>query len=249
MAQNAQAQGVAGGGAGGDAGGGAGGTGRAARGAAVPALLALLVAAAATGCSGSDSKKDPAKPTAEVALNGWNYSKLDGALLGAADLPGFRARVPPPARTPTTAASVSDQCRDFADASRQIISSLGADPVASTALNGTGTEKDYLAAVWIRAYASPTDAAHAVSAFHDGVAKCAHGVTALDPALGDSSAGYVAGTMDSGRFGDIAVQVGTLTIGVQMVHQGTAKPDADALTAQLKAIAQKQVAKVKSAGA
>lgn len=220
-----------------------------ARGAARGAVLALLLVAVAAGCD-SSSKKDPAKPTVEPTLNGWTGSRLDGALVGGGDLPGFRARVPPPVRTPTASPSVGGQggrCREFADASRQIVSSLGAGPVASTALHGTGEQKDYLAAVWIRAYASPADAAKAVTAFHDGVAKCGHGVTALDPALGDSSAGYVAGNLDPGRFGEVAVQVGTLTVGVQVTHQGTSKADAGVLTAQLKAIAQKQVDKVRAA--
>jgi hypothetical protein len=219
-----------------------------------PVLATLLLAATvatAAGCGGSSGRKDPAKPTPEPSLAGWSYSKLDGALLRTADLPGFRARVPPPARTPTTSPSISGECRDFADASQRIVSSLGSDsaPVASTALAGTGDQKDYLAAIWIRAYASPADAAKAVSAFHDGLAKCGHGVTALDPELGDSSAGYVAGSLAPGRFGDIAVQVGTLTVGVQMVHEGAAKADVDALKTQLEAIAQKQVDKVRAAGA
>ena len=171
-------------------------------------LAALLVAATAAGCGGSGGKKDAAKPTPEPSLAGWTFSKLDAVLLH--DVPGFRARLAPPPRTPTGSPSVAERCRDFADAA---------------------------------------DAAKAVAAFHDGLAACGHGVTVLDPALGDSSAGYLSGSLAPGRFGDIAVQVGTLTVGVQLVHEGATQPDAAELRTQLEAIARKQVDEVRTAGA
>jgi hypothetical protein len=213
-------------------------------------LLALAASAAlVTGCGGSDGKKDAPKPVVETTLNGWTASKLGSVLLITGDVPGYKARTAPPAHPPTASRSVSDQCRDFTDASLQIASGLGSAPVADTALTGTGTaQKDYGATVFVRAYASPDAAAQAVTAFHDGMAKCGRGVVALpDPGLGDKSAGYVAGSMEPGGFGGMAVQVGALTVGVQVVHQGASKPDAEVLKQQLTAIAQKQVEKLRAA--
>ncbi|GAA1953008.1 hypothetical protein [Catenulispora subtropica] len=220
---------------------------RKARGAAV--LAVVVVAVTATGCDGSGgTKKNVPQPVAESTLNGWTHTKLDAALIDTGDVPGYKTRSAPPARTPTTSRQVSDQCRDFTDASLQIASALGSTPVADEAVTGTGAEKEYGATIFLRAYATPSDAARALSAYHDGMTKCGRGVVALpDPALGDASAGYVAGSMEPGGFGGMAVQVGTLTVGVQLTRQGTSKADADALKEQLKAITQKQVEKVQSA--
>lgn len=222
---------------------------RKARGTVVALLVLAVTATSAAGCGGSGSKKAVPKPVIETTLNGWTASKLGSVLLTTGDVPGYKARTAPPVRTPTTSRSVSEQCREFTDASVQIASELGSGPVAETALTGTGTEqKEYGASVFVRAYASPDAAAQAVTAYRDGMAKCGRGVVALpDPGLGDKSAGYVAGTMEPGGFGGVAVQVGALTVGVRVTHQGTSKPDAEVLKEQLKAIAQKQVDKLRAA--
>jgi hypothetical protein len=224
-------------------------------------------ATGATSAASGASTPTTAAPTAAApaAAGSLSADQLKGALLAAADVPGYTA-------DPSSAASglktdqekVSDGgavCQKFMDANDALVSAYGTTAEAEGAWQDQAN--GVLVQISMMAFPSADKAKAVVADVKSSVAGCQQlsagtgteaGTMAITPLpdiqAGDSSTGFVASVqIGSVTFNEVVatVQVGSSSFSVTVGGPGLDKATAPAKVADLKGYATKQAAKLKAA--
>jgi hypothetical protein len=195
----------------------------------------------------------PAAPASSSA-KALTADQLQKALLTGTDLPGYRTG--PLAPASASSAPPSRDCAKVLGSIGSLTEAKGNDVAAGETLQGDAGPGQ-AASIFVRLQAAPNadDAGAAVTDLRQGLASCkivkgGAPITALPvTGIGDDAAAF---TMDlgTGLVGGTAfltARVGTVTMTIEAVGTGSGSPGLPELSAQLKAVGAKEVAKVRAA--